>query len=129
MWSTAVVLIGRRVLRSRACSSFHSILPSFGLSRHFLGIVSLVFSKFWHGARNPYEFVYDRAGFSTIFFFFPPKIWKRTKTGLETVFFELIEKIGLQFLLNLLCNENICYLQFSYANGMFGKIFVPEIWA
>ena len=63
------------------------------------------------------------------FFFPPPKIWKRTKTGLETVFFELIEKIGLQFLLNLLCNENICYLQFSCANGMFGKIFVPEIWA
>ena len=29
------------------------------------------------------------------FFFFSPKIWKRTKTGLETVFFELIEKIGL----------------------------------
>ena len=30
---------------------------------HFLGIVSLVFSKFWDGSRNPYEVVRDRAGF------------------------------------------------------------------
>ena len=28
-----------------------------GLSEHFLGFVSLVFSKLWHGARNPYEVV------------------------------------------------------------------------
>ena len=31
---------------------------SFCFSRCFLGIVSLVFSKFWHGARNPYEAVF-----------------------------------------------------------------------
>ena len=37
-------------------SSFHS---SFCLSGHFLGIVSFVFSKFWHDARNPYEVVCD----------------------------------------------------------------------
>ena len=36
-----------------------SVLPSFRLSGRFLGIVSLVFSKFWHDARNPYEVVHD----------------------------------------------------------------------
>ena len=40
-----------------------SVLPSVLLSRHFLGIVSLVFSEIWHGARNSYEVVHDRAGF------------------------------------------------------------------
>ena len=54
--------------------SFHpSILPSvfssFCLSGDFLGIAWLVFSKFWHGARNPYEIVCDRAGFSSKNFF------------------------------------------------------------
>ena len=45
--------------------SFHlSFLPSFRLSMYFLGNVILVFSKFWLGARNPCEVVYDRAGFS-----------------------------------------------------------------
>ena len=38
-----------------------SVLPSFHLSGHFLGIASVVFSKFWHGGRNPYEIVRDRA--------------------------------------------------------------------
>ena len=37
---------------------------SFYLSGCFLGIVSLFFSKFWHGARNQYEVVCDGAGFS-----------------------------------------------------------------
>ena len=32
-------------------------------SEHFLGIVTLAFSEFWHGARNPYEVVCDRDGF------------------------------------------------------------------
>ena len=31
----------------------------YGLSGRFLGVVSLVFSKFWHDARNPYEVVRD----------------------------------------------------------------------
>ena len=37
---------------------------SFHLSGHFLGIESLVFSKFWHDTRNPYEVMLDRGGFS-----------------------------------------------------------------
>ena len=36
-----------------------SIRPSFCLSGCFLGIVRLVFSKFWHDARNAYEVVRD----------------------------------------------------------------------
>ena len=41
-----------------------SVFPSVLLSRRFLGIVSLVFSEFLYGARNPYEVMRDRAGFS-----------------------------------------------------------------
>ena len=32
------------------------------LSGRFLGIGSLAFSEFWHGARNPYHVVHNRAG-------------------------------------------------------------------
>ena len=45
-------------------SFFPSVLPSVLLSRHFLGIISLVFSDIWHSARNPCEVVRDRARFS-----------------------------------------------------------------
>ena len=50
-------------------------------SGHFLGIVSLVFAKFWHGARNPYEVL-------RIFweFFLLPKLGKYNKNGPKTVF-------------------------------------------
>ena len=34
-------------------------------SRYFLGIGSLIFSKFWHSARNPNEVVHDRTRFFT----------------------------------------------------------------
>ena len=56
------------------------------LSGCFLGIVSLVFSKFWHDARNSYEVVRDRAGFSGKYFF-APKIGKiDQKMGQNRVF-------------------------------------------
>ena len=45
-----------------------SVYPSVCLS---IGIVSFVFSKFWHGARNLYEVVRGRAGFSEKNFFAP----------------------------------------------------------
>ena len=38
-----------------------SILLSCHLSGSFLGIGSLDFSEFWHGSRNPYEVVHERA--------------------------------------------------------------------
>ena len=44
-----------------------SVLPS----GCFLGIISLDISKFWHGARNPYEVVCDTARISRKNFFVP----------------------------------------------------------
>ena len=56
--------VAGRVLWNRVNPPFHPpVLPSFRLSVHFLGIVSLVFSKFWHGAKNPYEVVFDSLTF------------------------------------------------------------------
>ena len=124
-------LVGR-VLWNRVCPSFRpsfcqSLRPSFRLSRRFLGIVSLVFSKCWHGARNPYEVVRDRAGFSRKKFF-APKIGKMDQKWAKTWFFEFIEKFCHSFLLNLFYNENLYYMC-SCTNPIFGKIFVHEICA
>ena len=65
-----------------------SFLPSFRLSGLFLGIVSLIFSKFWHGARVPCEVVRDRAGFSAKIFW--PQNWEN---GSKTRFFLIYWKI------------------------------------
>ena len=51
-----------------------SVLPF----KRFLGMVSLVFSKFWHGARNPSEVVRCNAGF------FKKKKKKKKKEGKST---------------------------------------------
>ena len=60
-----------------------SVLPSVLLSLHFLGIVSIVFSEFWQGARNPYEVVYDSSVdievIRTVFVFFYEKNSKHLK--------------------------------------------------
>ena len=58
IWPPAVV---GRVLQNRVCPSFR---PSFCRSGRFLEIASLIFSEFSHGARNLYEVVPDKAGFS-----------------------------------------------------------------
>ena len=79
--------VAGKVLRNRVCPSF---LPSFRLSGGFLGIVSLVFSKFWLGARNPYKVGHDRAGFPEIFFL-PPKL---AKNGPKTGFFKFTETVS-----------------------------------
>ena len=78
------------------------MLPFFCLCGHFLVIVSLVFSKFWHGARSPYEVVRDKARFSGNIFLLK-KLGKWPKIG----FLEFIEKFGHEFILNLFYNENI----------------------
>ena len=62
--STAFVLAGPPAVAGRAL--WNSICPSFFsccLSGCFLGIGSLGFSEFWHGARNPYLTVHDRTTF------------------------------------------------------------------
>ena len=49
--------------------------PPILLLRHFLGIVSLVFSEMWHGGRNSYEVV-----------FFCPKIGTKGPNAKNRVF-------------------------------------------
>ena len=51
----------------------------------FFGIVSLIFSKFCHGARNPCEIMCDRGGFYGIIPF-PEKFGKWTENGPKTRF-------------------------------------------
>ena len=97
------------------------------ITYHYLSMLS-VFSKFWHGARNPYEVVHDRAGFPGKKIL-PQKLGKWTKNGPKTGFFEFIEKLGHLFVLDLFYNENLYYLLCSCTNTIFGKIFVSEIWA
>ena len=62
------------------------------MTRHFLGIVSLVFSEIWHGARNLYEVVRDRAIFSEKNFFLPQHWEKEPKMG-QNQFFSISWKI------------------------------------
>ena len=73
-----------------------SVLPPVPLSRQFLGIASLAFSKFLHDATNPYEIVRD----SRILWkkFFSLKIWENgpngSKMGQKQGFLNLIETFG-----------------------------------
>ena len=71
-------------------SAHLSFCPSVHLSGRFLWIVSLTFSKFWHGARNPYEVVLDRAGFSRKIYFLP-------KMDQKQGFLNLLENFVLNF--------------------------------
>ena len=105
-----------------------SVPLSFRLSWRFLGIASLVFSKFWHVARNSYEFVRNIAGFSRKKIL-PSKLGKWTKNWPKTGVFEFIEKFCNQFLLNLFYNERFHYLLCSCTNPIFEKNYVSEILA
>ena len=100
-----------------------SILPS-KCPGIFLLIVSLTFSKFWHGARNPNEVVHERAGFSRKCSFAP----EMGKMGQKQGFFEFIGKLSHYFFLNKVYKE-ILYLLYSCTNPILGKILLPEIWA
>ena len=80
------------------------------LSRRFLGIGSLVFSKFWHGVRVPYEVVRERAGFFEEKKLLPQKWGKGQKQG----FRNLLKKFG-DFFLNLVFKENFYVNESLYA--------------
>ena len=59
--------------------------------------LSLVFSKFWHGARNLYEVVHDRPEFSGNIFF-APKIGKVDQTSAKQQgFFSLLKNFLINF--------------------------------
>ena len=103
-----------------------SAVLSFRLSDWFLGIGSLVFSKFQHGARNPYEVLRDRTRFIRKNLF-APKIWENGPIiGKKRVFWFYLKFP--HFLLNLFINENWYYLLCFCTNFVFRKNFVPEIW-
>ena len=72
-----------------------SVHPSFCLYRHFLGNVSLVFSRFWHGARNPYEVVCQ----SQIFWkkFFCPQNWENEPKMGQKLFLNLLKNLVVNF--------------------------------
>ena len=103
-------------------SIFPSFHLSFCLSGCFLGITSLVFSNF-DMVLEIHMKLYVTAGFSGNFFC--PQNWEKWARNRV---FEFIKKFGHYFLLNLFYNENL-YLLCSWTNPIFGKVFVPEIWA
>ena len=82
-----------RVLWNRVCPSFR---PSVLVSRCFLGNISLVFSKFWHVARNPYQVVQDRARFSRKNIFCPQN---RLKTGFFWIYWKILSTIFTEIVL------------------------------
>ena len=52
-----------------------------------------------------------------------------TKNSPKAGFFESIERFGCYILLNLLFNENLYYFLCYCKSLIFGKTFLPEIWA
>ena len=67
------------------------VTPSVLLSKHFLGVVSLVFSQIWHGARNSYKVVHNRAFREKKIFC--PKIGKKGPKWAKTRVFSIYWKI------------------------------------
>ena len=83
----------------------------------------LVFSKFWHGARSPYEVVRGRAEFSRKIF---PQKWEN---GPKIGFSEFLKNLVINFywIYSIMKMYIICC--YSCTNHIFRKIFVPQIWA
>ena len=101
------------------------ILLSVFPSGCFLGIISLDISKFWHGARNPYEVVCDTARISRKFFF-APNIRKMGQKWARVfwIYWKVLSVIFTEFVLSW----NLYCLLCSYTNPIFGKSLAHEIW-
>ena len=87
-------VVAGRVLWNRICQSFH---PPIHLSRHFLGIGILVFSKFWLCVRKPDKVVFDR-----VRFFLKKKKRKKNapkmgKMGQKKGFLNLLKSLVIDF--------------------------------
>ena len=105
------------------------ILLSICLSGCFLGSKSLLFSKFWHIVKNPYEDEYNIAG-SLEGKHLPQNLGKWTKYETKNVFFfKFIEKFCNYSFQNLFYNESLCCLLYSCTNFIFERNLVPDIWA
>ena len=71
--------------------------PSFPVSGYFLGIGSIVFSKFWDGARNPNNIVHDRTIFLEKLLLLQTR-GKRDKIGPKIeLFFNLLKTLVFNF--------------------------------
>ena len=94
---------GLPTLRSSFC-------PFVLLSRHFLEIVSLVFSKFKHGARNLYEVVCNRARFCQENFFCPQNWENGPKMVQNQGFLNLLKTFVLRKIYIQCVSAQISYL-------------------
>ena len=84
-------MIAERVVWNRVC-------PSVLLPGRFLLTVSVVFYRFWLGARNLYKVLSDRAGFFGKKFFCPKNWENGTKTGQKQGFLKLLKNLSLIFI-------------------------------
>ena len=98
-------VVAGRVLQNRVCLS---VLSSFCLSWHFLVIVSLVFSKFWYGARNQYEVLGGRAIFSKKTFFCLQNLKNRPKMDQKPFLKNLLKNLVINFY--LICSISKIYV-------------------
>ena len=73
-----------------------SFLLHFRLSGCFLQIVSLVFSKFWHGGRNPYEVGCDSQIFQKKMFCLE-NLENRPKMDQKHGFWNLLKDFAINF--------------------------------
>ena len=96
IWKCYIILICRVYPPFRP-----SVRPSICLG-NFLGIAALVFSKFWHDARNPYEVVHNRTRFSRKKIF-APKIGKMdqkwAKNRVVWIYWNILSLIFTEFVL------------------------------
>ena len=107
--------------------SFHLSIPlSFHLSRHLLRILVLVFSKFWHGPRDPDKVVCDRAGFS-VKNLCAPKIGKIDQEWAKNRVLNLLKTFAINFY--WICSVIKTYMLCCCTNPTFGNILASEIWA
>ena len=100
-----------------------SILSSCHLHDCFLGIGSLDFSEFWHGARNPYKVVHENPNFWKNFFCF--KNWGK---GPKSGFLNLKKNLVISFH-RIYSIMKILLFAVFINNPIFGKNLTSEIQA
>ena len=99
--------VARRILHNTVC-------PSFPLPWCFLGTGSLVFSKFWHGARNSNDVARDRTRKKI---FFCPNTEKMKKWVFLIYFYWICSVMKIYFIcyvfVNNLCLVKILFLRYG----------------
>ena len=112
--------VAQRVLQKRVC-------PSFLLSGYFLGIGSLVFSKFWHGAVAPWSGPWQNQIFLEKLFLLQT-LEKWVKIGLKIIGLNLFKKWIFNFY--WICSITKTYYLLCFCTqSIFGRNLVHGIWA